>query len=119
MSESQDHDTHEGPIKTPKQLIWTVVASFVVPIAIIVLLINFVDSGAKSGAGTDSMSEEAVAHRIPDNTKKARLNCIGHLLSQIPYGETPRAEITLTPRQRDDGYVRPPKDSQRWVPAVY
>ena len=64
MSESQDHDTHEGPIKTPKQLIWTVVASFVVPIAIIVLLINFVDSGAKSGAGTDSMSEEAVAHRI-------------------------------------------------------
>ena len=64
MSESQDHDTHEGPIKTPKQLIWTVVASFVVPIVIIVLLINFVDSGAKSGAGTDSMSEEAVAHRI-------------------------------------------------------
>ena len=54
-----------------------------------------------------------------DNKKKARLNCIGHLLSQIPYGEIPRAEITLTPRQRDDGYVRPPKDSQRWVPAVY
>lgn len=64
MSDSQDHDAHEGPIKTPKQLIWTVVASFVVPIAIIVLLINFVDSGAKTGAGTDSLSEEAVAHRI-------------------------------------------------------
>ena len=39
MSDPQDHDApHEGPIKTPKQLIWTVVASFVVPIAIIVLL---------------------------------------------------------------------------------
>ena len=54
-----------------------------------------------------------------DNKKKARLNCISHLLSQIPYGEIQRAEITLTPRQRDDSYVRPPKDSQRWVPAVY
>ncbi len=68
MSDPHAHDTHdeghEGPIKTPKQLIWTVIASFVVPIAIIVLLINFVDTGAKSGAGTDSMSEEAVAHRI-------------------------------------------------------
>ena len=54
-----------------------------------------------------------------DKKKKARLNCIGHLLSQIPYGEIQPAEITLTPRQRDDSYVRPPKDSQRWVPAVY
>ena len=54
-----------------------------------------------------------------DNKKKARLNCIGHFLSQIPYGEIPRAEIMLTPRQRDDSYVRPPKDNQRWVPAVY
>ena len=54
-----------------------------------------------------------------DNKKKARLNCIGHLLSQILYGEIQRAEITLTPRQRDDSYVRPPKDNQRWVPAVY
>ena len=54
-----------------------------------------------------------------DNKKKARLNCISHLLSQIPYGEVPRAEIKLAPRQRDDSYVRPPKDSQRWVPAIY
>ena len=65
MSDPQDHDApHEGPIKTPKQLIWTVVASFVVPIAIIVLLVNFVATGDKSGAGTEAMSEEAVAHRI-------------------------------------------------------
>jgi len=65
MSDPQDHDApHEGPIKTPKQLIWTVVASFLVPIAIIVLLVNFVATGNKSGAGTEAMSEEAVAHRI-------------------------------------------------------
>jgi cytochrome c5 len=41
-----------------------VVASFLVPIAIIVLLVNFVATGDKSGAGTQAMSEEAVAHRI-------------------------------------------------------
>lgn len=65
MSDPQEHDApHEGPIKTPKQLIWTVVASFVVPIAIIVLLVNFVATGDKSGAGSDAMSEEAIALRI-------------------------------------------------------
>jgi cytochrome c5 len=65
MSDSQDHDApHEGPIKTPKQLIVTVVASFVVPIAIIVLLVNYVASGDKDGAGSEGMSEQAVALRI-------------------------------------------------------
>ncbi len=65
MSDSQDHDTsHEGPIKTPKQLILTVVASFVVPIAIIVLLVNYVASGDRAGAGSQGMSEEAIAQRI-------------------------------------------------------
>ena len=41
------------------------------------------------------------------------------LLPHFEAVEAARAEITLTPRQRDDSYVRPPKDSQRWVPAVY
>ncbi|MFD0987485.1 polyphosphate kinase 2 [Methyloligella solikamskensis] len=54
-----------------------------------------------------------------DVKKKARLNCISHLLSQIPYQEIERPPIELTPRQKETGYVRPPKDSQRWVPAVY
>jgi len=54
-----------------------------------------------------------------DSKKKARLNCITHLLSQIPYREIKPAEIELAPRQQDDSYVRPPKDSQRWVPAVF
>ncbi len=65
MSDSHVHDApHEGPIKTPTQLIWTVIASFVVPIAIIVLLVNFVASGDKSGAGSAAMTPEAVAQRI-------------------------------------------------------
>jgi len=54
-----------------------------------------------------------------DNKKRARLNCISHLLKQIPYKEIEPARIKLSPRQKDTGYVRPPKSSQHWVPAIY
>ena len=54
-----------------------------------------------------------------DNKKKARLNCISHLLSKIPYKEIAPAKVVLSPRQKDTGYVRPPKQSQRWVPPLY
>lgn len=57
-------EAHEGPIKTPKQLVWTVVASFVVPIAIIVLLVKFVAIAPKPAAGSDGLGEEAVARRL-------------------------------------------------------
>lgn len=58
------HDAHEGPIKTPKQLIWTVVASFVVPVVIIIMLTNFVASGHKEAPGSEGLGAEAVARRI-------------------------------------------------------
>ena len=65
MTDPQHHDAaHEGPIKTPKQLIWTVLAAFAVPITVIVLLANFVNAGDRSGAGSEAMSEQAVALRI-------------------------------------------------------
>ena len=68
MSDSHAaHDAtegHTGPIKTPKQLIWAVVASFVVPIIIIILLVNYVAMGDKTGAGSKAMEAEAVAKRI-------------------------------------------------------
>ncbi|WP_088285206.1 cytochrome c5 family protein [Ideonella sp. A 288] len=63
-SHDADHEVHEGPIKTPKQLIAAVVASFVVPIVAIILLTNFVNFGPKTGAGSEGMSAEAVARRI-------------------------------------------------------
>jgi cytochrome c5 len=60
-----DHDLpHEGPIKTPKQLIWAVALSFIVPILLIVLLANYVSSQSKPAAGSDAMSEQAVAARL-------------------------------------------------------
>ncbi len=44
-----------------------------------------------------------------DDKKKARLNCISHLLTLIPYGELPYTPVEIPERQKDDGYVRPPK----------
>jgi cytochrome c5 len=55
---------HEGPIKTPKQLIVTVLASFLVPIAAIILLVNYVDFGSRTGAGSDGQQADVVALRI-------------------------------------------------------
>jgi cytochrome c5 len=66
MSQAHDdHDLpHEGPIKTPKQLIWAVVLAFVVPIIAIILLVNYVTAAKQPAAGSDGMSAEAVARRI-------------------------------------------------------
>lgn len=59
------HDApHEGPIKTPKQLVLAVFFSFVVPIVGIILLANFVSLGFKDGAGSDALQAEATARRI-------------------------------------------------------
>jgi polyphosphate kinase 2 len=51
-----------------------------------------------------------------DNKKKARLNCIAHLLSQIPWVEKPLPEIDIPDRQVDEGYVRPPQELYTYVP---
>jgi cytochrome c5 len=59
-----DDGPHEGPIKTPKQLVWAVVAAFLVPIVVIILLTQFVATGEKKAAGTDALAPEAVATRI-------------------------------------------------------
>lgn len=65
MSNEQEHiEEHSSPIKTPKQLIVTIILSFVVPIAIIILLVNLVVSGTKVGAGSDTLSNEAITKRI-------------------------------------------------------
>ncbi|MBB1163293.1 c-type cytochrome [Aquariibacter albus] len=59
-----DSTPHEGPIRTPKQLVVAVVLAFVVPIAVIVLLANYVSTATKPGAGTDVLAEDAVAKRL-------------------------------------------------------
>lgn len=54
-----------------------------------------------------------------DNKKRARLNCIAHLLTQVPYKDLHPIELELPPRQEDTGYKRPKKSSQRWITRIY
>jgi hypothetical protein len=54
-----------------------------------------------------------------DIKKHARLNCISHLLSQIPYKDLTPEPLTLPPRQKDQGYIRPPISEQTFVPEKY
>ena len=54
-----------------------------------------------------------------NDKRRARLNCIAHLLSSVPYKDVQREKIALPPRQRDRGYVRPPLSYQTFVPMKY
>jgi len=59
-----EHEEHEGLIRTPKQLAVVLVASFVLPVLIIIMLINFVAWDSKPAAGSDGLTAEAIARRI-------------------------------------------------------
>jgi len=54
-----------------------------------------------------------------DNKKRARLNCISHLLSMIPYKDIKPKPIKLPPRQKKVWYVRPPIEDQNFVPEKF
>jgi len=54
-----------------------------------------------------------------DDKKKARLNCINHLLSQMPYEEVEHPQVELPQRLRHDDYVRNPTPSSIIVPQAY
>lgn len=54
-----------------------------------------------------------------DDKERARLNCITHLLSLIPYEDLTPELLELPPRQINLGYVRPPLSDQTFVPKVY
>jgi polyphosphate kinase 2 len=54
-----------------------------------------------------------------DDKLRARLNCIHHLLSQIPYKDIDTEVIKLPEIKREKGYIRPPITEQTFVPEVY
>jgi polyphosphate kinase 2 len=54
-----------------------------------------------------------------DDKRRARLNCIAHLLSMIKYGDVPRETIILPPLEKEKSYVRPPMTEQTFVPNKY
>jgi polyphosphate kinase 2 len=73
----------------------------------------------------DRMMEHADIKQAPwyvveaDSKKRARLNCISHLLSLIPYEDLTPEPLVLPPRQENTGYVRPPISDQTFVPEIY
>jgi len=54
-----------------------------------------------------------------DSKKRARLNCISHLLSVIPYEDVLPQKVELPPLQVDDGYVRPPISHYNVIPEPF
>jgi len=73
----------------------------------------------------DVMFEYTDTRRSPwyvvpsDDKKRARLNCIRHLLSQFDYHDLVPGPIELPARSESSGYVRPPRDEQSYVPDAY
>ena len=54
-----------------------------------------------------------------EDKKKARLNCINHIISMIPYEDILPGPIDLPPLVKGDAYVRPPFEEQTFVPEAY
>ncbi len=54
-----------------------------------------------------------------NNKKRARLNCIHHFLSLIPYESLPQEKIDFPPQQSEEGYKKPDIPSLRHIPEVY
>jgi len=114
---SDHHDgPHEGPIKTPKQLILAVFYAFVIPIAVIVLLTMYVTSDHRPAAGSDGLGKEAVAARIqPVGTVQVK---DASDLSTLKSGEQVFAAQCTTCHTA--GLVGAPKfgDEAAWAPRI-
>ncbi|MCB9420072.1 MAG: polyphosphate kinase 2 [Ardenticatenaceae bacterium] len=54
-----------------------------------------------------------------DDKKRARLNCISHIVSMIPYEDILPDPFDLPPRKEESGYIRPPISEQTFVPEIY
>ncbi len=74
-------------------------------------------SKAKDAMFAQTHIEEAPSYVVKaDNKRRARLNCIHHLLSLIPYEAIDPPEIALKPRPARMDYERPPIDEQPFIP---
>ena len=54
-----------------------------------------------------------------DDKRRARLNCIAHLLSRVPYEDLTPPPLELPPRDTQQDYIRPPLEDQSFVPQIY
>jgi len=77
-------------------------------------------SRAKDRMMEHTDTKECPWYVVDANDKmRARLNCISHILSSIPHEDVLPEPIKLAKRPDQGGYVRPPIDSQTFVPSVY
>jgi hypothetical protein len=64
--------------------------------------------------------KQAPWYVVPSDDKRAaRLNCMAHLLSLMPYEDLTPPAVELPARQPEGGYIRPPVADQTFVPEVY
>ena len=54
-----------------------------------------------------------------DDKRRARLNCIAHLLTQVPYRQVQHPPVALPPRVHNPDYHRNPVPKEMYVPDVY
>ena len=120
MSEAHtqdDHDgPHEGPIKTPKQLILAVLYSFVVPVVVIIMLVMYVSSSHRPAAGSDALTPAATAVRLaPVGIVQVKDSSD---LSTLKTGEQVFAGQCTTCHTA--GLVGAPKlgDAEAWTPRI-
>ena len=77
-------------------------------------------SKAKDDMFTHTDHRQAPWYVVPaDDKRRARLNCIRHLLTILPYKDLTPPPVSLPPRQEEKDYVRPPITDQNFVPDCY
>ena len=77
-------------------------------------------SRAKDDMFFHTDTEQSPWYVVDSDVKKhARLNCISHLLAQVPYEDLTPPHIELCERPSQTGYVRPPIERQTFVPEVH
>ena len=120
MSDANSHHDqdgpHEGPIKTPKQLILAVLYAFVVPVIVIVLLVMYVTGDGRHAAGSSGLTPEAIALRIQPVGKVVVKDASD--LASVRTGEQVfAAQCTAC---HTAGLVGSPKfgDAEAWAPRI-
>jgi cytochrome c5 len=115
-AQSEPDAPHEGPIKTPRQLIAAVLFAFVVPVIVIVLLASYVTTDTRPAAGSNQLSREAVA---------ARLQPVGRVeLQDASASAMPKTGEQVFAAQctacHTAGLVGAPKigDAEAWAPRI-
>ena len=125
MSDSSHDESHTGPIKTPKQLLWTVFFSFVVPIFAIIGLVYFVTSNAKPAGSSDAASQalggvtsDSVAQSVAERIQKVGRVEIRDANRELRSGEAVfKAQCTTC---HTAGLAGSPKfgDAAAWGPRI-